>query len=354
MKGTRAAARTAPGSAAGAAKGGAPAGGWSALAAEVARIAGVRPRRDELLARYTTMRVGGPADLLAIANSSVQLAALIRFARGASVPYVVIGRGSNLVVSDAGIRGIVIVSRADGCRIEGDRLIAEAGVPLARAATVAQRAGLSGLEFGLAIPGTVGGAVWANAGAHGSDVAAVLETARILRLDGTEADEPAVALNLAYRESRLKHPAGQGSAASASTASEEASEEASEVVLEVTFRLASADPEAIKTRLDEIRRWRREHQPLNLPSAGSIFRNPPGDSAGRLIDAAGLMGARVGGAAISDKHANFIVNDGQASATDVRRLAEIAGAEVARRFGVELVYEVQFLGDWSGWGQEAR
>jgi len=345
--------RAAKGATAGAAPHAGPdtrAGGWSAFAADIARAAGVRPRLDEPLARHTTMHVGGPADLLATARSSAQLAALIRLARGAMVPYVVIGRGSNLVVSDAGIRGLVIVSRAEGCRIEGDRLVAEAGLPLARAATLAQRAGLSGLEFGLAIPGTVGGAVWANAGAHGSDIAAVLETVRILRADGTEAEEPAAALNLAYRESRFKHPVGQGSAASASAVSPEAAE----VILEATFRLAPADPTAIEARLDEIRRWRREHQPLTLPSAGSIFRNPPGDSAGRLIEAAGLKGTRVGGAAISDKHANFIVNDGRASAADVRRVAETARAEVARRFGVQLVYEVQFLGEWPGLGQEAR
>jgi UDP-N-acetylmuramate dehydrogenase len=327
---------------------GATAGGWTAVAAEIARATGVRPRRDEPLARHTTMRVGGPADLFATAHDAGQLAGLVRFARGAGIPHVVIGRGSNLVVSDAGIRGLVILSRAEGCRVEGNRVIAEAGVPLARAATLAQRAGLSGLEFGLAIPGTVGGAVWANAGAHGSDVAAVLESVRMLRADGTEADEPAAALNLAYRDSRLKQRAGQGTALSGVASS------APEVVLEVTFRLAPADPAAIRVRLDEIRRWRREHQPLNLPSAGSIFRNPPDDSAGRLIDAARLKGARVGGAAISDKHANFIVNDRQATAADVRRLAEIARAEVARRFGVELAYEVQFLGDWSNWGQEER
>jgi UDP-N-acetylmuramate dehydrogenase len=125
-------------------------------------------------------------------------------------------------------------------------------------------------------------------------------------------------------------------------------------VLDATFRLAPADPDAIKARLDEIRRWRREHQPLSLPSAGSVFRNPPNDSAGRLIDAAGLKGRRVGGAVISERHANFIVNDRGASAADVRRLAETARAEVARMFGVELVYEVQFMGDWSGWEQEER
>ncbi len=330
------------------------AGGWAAVAAEIARTAGVRARRDEPLSRYTTMRVGGPADLLAVAHDAVQLAALVRFARGAGLPHVVIGRGSNLIVSDAGIRGLAILSRAEGCRVEGNRLIAEAGVPLARAATLAQRAGLAGLEFGLAIPGTVGGAVWANAGAHGSDVAAVLESARILRGDGTEADEPAAALGLAYRDSRLKHPAGQGSALWADAASAAGLSAPAEIVLAVSFGLAPADPVAIKVRIDEIRRWRREHQPLNLPSAGSIFRNPPGDSAGRLIDAARLKGARVGGAAISERHANFIVNDRGATAVDVRRLAEIARAEVARRFGVELVYEVQFMGDWSDWQQEER
>ena len=168
----------------------------AALAAEIARSTGVTPRLEESLARYTTMRVGGPADLLATAHDAFQLAALVRFARETGVPHAVIGRGSNLVVSDAGFRGLVILSRAQGCRVDGDRVIAEAGVPLARAATLAERAGLSGLEFGLAIPGTVGGAIWANAGAHGSDVAAVLEAARILRVDGTQADEPAAALGL--------------------------------------------------------------------------------------------------------------------------------------------------------------
>jgi UDP-N-acetylmuramate dehydrogenase len=318
---------------------------WAALAAEMARVVGVRPRRDEPMARYTTMRVGGLADLLAAARDAGQLSALVRFAREAAIPHLVVGRGSDMVVSDAGVRGLVILCRAEGHRIEGERLIAEAGLPLARAATLARRAGLGGLEFGLAIPGTVGGAVWANAGAHGSDVAGILESARMLRADGVVADEPAAALALVYRDSRLKHPVGEGSAASGRP---------TEIVLQATFRLTPADPAEIKGRLDEIRRWRQEHQPINLPSAGSVFRNPPGDSAGRLIDACGLKKARVGGAAISERHANFIVNDRQGTAADVRHLADMARAEVARRFGVELVYEVQFVGDWSNWGQEER
>ena len=353
----------------------------AAMAAEIARATGVRVRRDEALARHTTIHVGGPADLLAVARDAAQLAALVRFARSRQFGCLVIGRGSNVVASDAGIRGLIVLSRAEKCRVDGDRVIAEAGLLLARAATVAGRAGLSGLEFGLAIPGTVGGAVWANAGAHGSDVAAVLESVRILHADGAESDEPASALGLAYRESRFRRqteegsasaspPAASASAAPASAAPASAAPSAAppaaapsaaaseappaDIVLEATFRLTPADPASIRGRLEELRAWRRAHQPLNLPSAGSIFRNPPGDSAGRLIDAAGLKGTRRGGAVVSELHANFIVNDRGATAADVRRLAELARTEVARMFGVDLVYEVQFLGDWSDWRQEER
>ena len=303
------------------------------LLAELARPAGIRIRRDVPLAGYTTMRVGGPADLLAVAGDVPGLVALVQGARAAGVPFFLLGRGSDVVVADAGIRGLVVISRAEGWRIEADRLIAEAGLPLARAATLTQRAGLSGLEFGLAVPGTVGGAVWANAGAHGAEVAGVIESVAILGPDGAVATEPAAALRLAYRDSRFKRSSG-------------------DLILAATFRLTPADPVAIKARLDEIRRWRREHQPLSKASAGSVFRNPPGDSAGRLIDACGLRGARIGGAAISPKHANFIVNEGGATASEIRRLAELARSSVAAAFGVELAYEVQFVGDWSGWVEE--
>jgi UDP-N-acetylmuramate dehydrogenase len=306
----------------------------AAVAADLRDRLGLRVHVDEPLASHTTMRVGGPADLLVAARSTAELAEIVAVARSRTVPWVVLGRGSDLVVADPGIRGLVILCRAEKHRIEGERLVADAGLPLARAATIAQKAGLAGLEFGLAIPGTVGGAVWANAGAHGVDVAAVLETATILRPDGTRRNETPLDLGLAYRDSRLKH--------------------ASDLVLDGTFRLWPEPPAVIERRLAEIRQWRREHQPLNLPSAGSVFRNPEGDSAGRLIDACGLKGRRVGGASISEKHANFIVNDGGASASDVRRLAEEAGSAVATRFGLELVYEVQFIGDWSNWKREAR
>ena len=310
-----------------------------ATGTEIQRRIGVKTSRDEPLARFTTMRVGGPADLFATAHNAFELRALVRFARARDLPHLILGRGSDLVVADAGVRGLVIQVRAEGSRVEGNRLIAEAGVQMARSATEAQRAGLTGLEFGLAIPGTVGGAVWANAGAHETDVAAVLESARVLAADGSESIVPSAELELAYRDSRFKHAASVG---------------ASELVLEATFALSPADPETIKERLDEIRRWRQAHQPLGLPSAGSVFRNPLGDSAGRLIDTAGLKGLRIGGAMVSEKHANFIVNDAKGSAADVRSLAERVQAEVATRHGVRLEFEIEFAGDWSNWPAGTR
>jgi UDP-N-acetylmuramate dehydrogenase len=305
-----------------------------AVGTEIQRRVGVKTSRDEPLARFTTMRVGGPADLFATVHNAFELRALVRFARTRDLPHVVLGRGSDLVISDRGIRGLVIQDRAEGSRVDGARYAAEAGVPMARAATETQKAGLTGLEFGLAIPGTVGGAVWANAGAHESDVATVLESARVLDGDGREAVMPVAELGLTYRDSRFKHAAGAGRA---------------ELILEATFRLEPADPDVIKARLDDIRRWRQAHQPLGLASAGSVFRNPPGDSAGRLIEAAGLKGFRIGGASVSEKHANFIVNDRTGSAADVRRVGDHARTVIAETTGIELVYEVEFVGDWDGW-----
>ena len=304
-----------------------------ATGTEIQRRIGVKTSRDEPLARFTTMRVGGPADLFAVAHNAFELRALVRFARTRGLPHLIIGRGSDLVIADAGVRGLVIQVRAEGSRVEGTRFTAEAGVQMARAATITQGAGLTGLEFGLAIPGTVGGAVWANAGAHEADVAGVLDSARLLLGDGSESVVTAGELGFAYRDSRLKHAA---------------SGQPGELVIEATFALAPADPEDIKARLDAIRRWRQAHQPIGLPSAGSVFRNPPGDSAGRLIEAAGLKGLRMGGAVVSEKHANFIVNDQRGTAADVRRLAEHVRVEVARQHGVELRFEIEFAGDWSG------
>ena len=305
-----------------------------AIGTEIQRRIGVKTSRDEPLARFTTMRVGGRADLFATAHNAFELRALVRFARSRGLPHLVLGRGSDVVIADAGVRGLVIQNRAEGSRVDGAQYMAEAGVPMARAATETQRAGLTGLEFGLAIPGTVGGAVWANAGAHDADIASIVESARVLGSDGVESVVPAGEMQLAYRDSRFKHVTPDAF---------------SELVLEATFRLAPAEPDTIKTRLDEIRRWRQAHQPLGIPSAGSVFRNPPGDSAGRLVDATGLKGLRIGGAVVSEKHANFIVNDRKGTAADVRGLAERVRAEVEERHGIRLEFEIEFLGDWSHW-----
>ncbi len=305
-----------------------------AVGTDIQRRIGVKTSRDEPLARFTTMRVGGPADLFATVHNIFELRSIVRFARARDIPHLVLGRGSDVVISDRGVRGLVIQDRAEGSRVDGDRYSAEAGTPMARAATESQKAGLTGLEFGLAIPGSVGGAVWANAGAHEAEIADVLVSARVLDADGQEAIVPAGELGLGYRDSRLKHGV-PGTAP--------------ELVLEATFQLSPADPDVIKARLDDIRRWRQAHQPLGLPSAGSVFRNPPDDSAGRLIEEAGLKGHRIGGAVVSEKHANFIVNDQKGTAADVRRLADHVRAVVADRYGADLAFEIEFLGDWDGW-----
>jgi UDP-N-acetylmuramate dehydrogenase len=306
-----------------------------AIGTAIQRRIGVKTVRDEPLARFTTMRVGGPADLFATAHNVHELRALIRFARSRGLPHTLLGRGSNVVIADAGIRGLVIQDRAEGSKVDGNRYTAEAGVPMARAATETQKAGLSGLEFGLAIPGTVGGAVWANAGAHDNDVAAVLESADVLLADGTETRMAAADLDLGYRHSRFKVPIVEGAEA--------------DLVLGATFKLTPEPADVIKGRLDDIRRWRQAHQPLGLPSAGSVFRNPgDGPSAGEIIDGLGLKGLRIGGAVVSEKHANFIVNDQKGTASDVRALAERVRTEVLQQAGTALEFEIVFLGDWGG------
>ena len=308
-----------------------------AIGTDIQRRIGVKTSRDEPLGRFTTMRVGGPADLFATAHNAFELRALVRFARSRGLPHLLLGRGSDIVIADAGVRGLVIQNRAEGSRVEDGRYTAESGVPMARAATETQKAGLTGLEFGLAIPGTVGGAVWANAGAHESDVATVLEAARVLDAAGSEVILTGDDLAFQYRDSRFKHTAPGAPP---------------EIVLDATFRLEAADADTIKARLDDIRRWRQAHQPLGIPSAGSVFRNPDGTSAGKLIDEAGLKGLRIGGATVSEKHANFIVNDQKGSAADVRRVAERVRADIRKRHGVDLQFEIEFVGDWSDWTNE--
>ena len=300
------------------------------LGGDIQRRLGIKTSRNEPLARFSTMRVGGPADLFAEVYNLFELRGIARFARSRDIPLFLIGSGSDLVISDAGIGGLVVRVRAGAVHTDGERIVADPGVLMAKLATEGKKAGLSGLEFGLAIPGTVGGSVWANAGAHGSEVRDVLESALIVGADGEERQLGPDELDMAYRDPQLKHSAPGRP----------------DVVVQATFALERAEPDTIAERLGSIRRWRQEHQPIGQKSAGSVFRNPEGDSAGRLIDELGLKEHRVGGAQVSPKHANFIVNTGDATAADVRGLGDLIRETVRRERGVELAYEVEFVGDW--------
>jgi len=309
-------------------------GAWAErdeAAREMERRLGLRAERDEPLAFHTTMRVGGPADLLVTVKDRFALRGIVRLATSRGWPLLVLGRGSNVVVSDRGVRGIVVLNRSAASEVDAasGEMRLDSGVPMARAATLAADAGLTGMEFALAIPGNIGGAVWANAGAHGAEIADVLRSATILRPDGSEEEVAAAGLAFSYRDSQLKHAAGAGS-----------------VVLGASFALRHDEPTLIKERLEGIRTWRREHQPLGVPSAGSVFRNPPGSlSAGALIEAVGLKGRNIGGAEISLLHANWILNRGGATANDVRALHDLCISEVQRSAGVHLESEIVFIGD---------
>jgi UDP-N-acetylmuramate dehydrogenase len=288
---------------------------------------GLPIRADAPLAPMTTLRVGGPADRLAEPHSRQELLAVLAAARDAGLPWLVIGNGSNLVVADAGVRGLVVRNRARQVELAGTTLSADAGTPMAMLVKHASAAGLTGLEWGIAVPGTLGGAVWANAGAHGGEIADRLAWVETWDpANGALGRLAAAACGFGYRESRFKHEAL--------------------VVVAAGLDLASDQPEAVAERVSGFQAQRLATQPLAEQNAGSVFRNPPGDHAGRLIEAAGLKGRRLGTASVSTRHANFIVTDRGGSATDVRRLADEVRNLVAEASGVTLAYEIEFVGAW--------
>ena len=287
---------------------------------------GDRLRTGVPMAPLTTFRIGGPAALYLEAESQADLTAVREAVRRADVPFVVVGKGSNLLVSDAGFAGLVLrlgksfrwVARDGAC------LSAGAAMPLPALAGVALTHGLRGLEWGVAIPASFGGAVRMNAGAHGGELAEVLQTIEVFVVpDGTTIAIPSADAGFGYRRSSLP-PNG--------------------VVTSATIRLAPGEPDEIRSRMDEVREWRRIHQPLAEPNCGSVFTNPPGDHAARLIDEAGLKGLRIGGAAVSTKHANFIVASPGARASDVVQLIRAVQRAVAARSNVHLEPEVHLLG----------
>ncbi len=280
------------------------------------------PMRD-----HTTFKIGGPADAFAQAHSPDEAAALIRFCRQNDLPFLITGNGSNMLVSDAGIRGVVIAVKdgmnaveTDGCEVR-----AQAGALLSRTAAEAARAGLSGLEFASGIPGTVGGGVFMNAGAYGGELKDVIKSVTYMDLDGVIYTRGPESLGFGYRKSIFSQGAY--------------------VILSCVFSLKKDCAEDISARMKEYSRRRSEKQPLSEPSAGSAFKRPEGYFAGKLIQDCGLMGYRIGGAAVSEKHAGFIVNKGGATCRDVTRLIAHVQNAVMEKFGVRLEPEVRICGE---------
>lgn len=282
--------------------------------------------RDEPMSRHTTFRIGGPADMMFFPAMEQQIALAIRLALDYHIPYTVIGNGSNLIVRDGGVIGLVIAlgERFSHISIENNVLTAEAGATLSKVATEAQRAGLSGLEFVSGIPGTLGGGCAMNAGAYGGQLSDALIDARVL-IDGEIRTLMRDEMQMGYRTTLPLREGG--------------------IVLSARFRLQSGDSNAISERMRELNARRREKQPLNFPSAGSVFKRPEGYFAGALIEQAGLKGAQIGGAQVSEKHAGFIVNIGNATAGDVLTLIERVQKTVFEHSGVHLETEVRVIGE---------
>lgn len=295
-----------------------------------------RAKRNEPMSRHTTARVGGPADLLIEARATDELIALARRADELGLPWLVIGGGANVLVSDAGIRGLVILNRAKEFRFTvrdtSARVEADSGVGLITLARECIERGLAGLEWAISVPGTVGGAVVGNAGAHGSDVSANLYMAKVLRRGAEPEYWTPRRLEFGYRTSALKRYASTDRP----------------VVLSAMFDLKRDHRANLERRAGEYVSRRKATQPPGA-SMGSMFKNPPGDYAGRLIEAAGLKGKRIGGAEISNVHANFFLNvAGTAASADVKALIDLAHEEVLGQFGVDLQLEIELIGSWGG------
>lgn len=299
------------------------------LAGDLSLVPGVEVRVGEPLARHTSFKVGGPADYYVEAHTSRGLTACLRLLERRGVPVLLLGNGSNLLVSDLGVRGVALQLRGEFRRVRWRTRDAGADVGAAcavsRLVREAVRRGLGGLEFAEGIPGSVGGSLVMNAGAYGSEMERV-----VTRVDAVTAGGEPMALGreelrFSYRQARLPDGA---------------------VVTRVGMALTPEATEAVDARMRAVMARRRASQPSGHPNFGSVFRNPPDDHAGRLIEAAGLKGLRVGAAEVSRRHANFILNRGGARAEDVRRLIEQVCSTVERRFSVALQTEVRFVGEW--------
>jgi UDP-N-acetylmuramate dehydrogenase len=302
-----------------------------AFVEELKRISGLRVKIAEPLARYTTMKIGGPADYFIEAQTEMALASLLPLLHREGTPFCLLGNGSNVLISDRGVRGVVLRLAGEFKGVEwedtGETVRAQVGAACAVTQLVreAARRGCAGLEFAEGIPGTMGGALVMNAGAYGSEFEKIVDQVEGISRDGERVRFSRTEMTFSYRDSHV--PPGV-------------------VVTRVRLRLHKEEAAQVSSKVRELVSKRKGSQPSGRPNSGSMFRNPPGDFAGRLIEAAGLKGKRIGQAQISERHANFIVNLGGAKAQDVHDLMDLARAEVTQRFGVELIPEVRLLGEW--------
>ena len=277
--------------------------------------------------RYTTFRVGGPADLLAVPETQEEVCSLLREVHRQNVPLTVIGNGSNLLVLDKGVRGIVLKlgNALKGLSVDGSTIKVEAGVLLSRLASAAAEGGLAGLEFASGIPGSLGGAVLMNAGAYGGEIGNLVRQVKVVSREGNVRLLDRKAMDFRYRHSAVM--------------------DSGDIILAADLELTRDDPDAIRERITELTRKRVEKQPLNFPSAGSTFKRPPGYFAAALIDQAGLRGYRVGDAQVSEKHTGFVVNRGHATAAEILQLMEDVKERVHTASGVWLEPEVRIIGE---------
>ncbi len=290
------------------------------------RELGCEVREREPLSAHTTFRIGGAADLMVTAQSDEQTAQTVRLCRETDTPLLVLGNGSNLLVCDEGVEGVVLrlAAGSPGWVIRGTQVTVGAGASLAKLCMATADAGLSGLEFAYGIPGTVGGGVYMNAGAYGGQLADVIRTVTALLPDGSPVELSGDELHFGYRHSVFM--------------------ETGAIVLSATLNLTVAEPQAVHAAMTEHLNRRREKQPLEYPSAGSFFKRPEGHFAGALIEQCGLKGLTVGGAQVSEKHAGFLINRGGATCADVLRLSDEVTRRVRETFGVSLEREVQLVG----------
>lgn len=298
---------------------------------ELRNLFGERLQENVSMANYTTARVGGAAQAMLIAHTTQDLELAARKLWEHGMPFYMIGSGSNILVSDRGLPGVVIINRARNIKIdvhhEPFSVLAESGANLGTVARQVALRGLSGLEWAATIPGSVGGAVYGNAGAHGGDMNGSLLLAEILHQNTGKQTWTTEQMAYSYRSSALKRNPGQA------------------IILTAQMKLSQDAPQAVQERMDANTAQRRRSQPPGA-SMGSMFKNPEGDYAGRLIEAAGLKGTRIGGVEISPVHANFFVNNDQATASDIWKLIQLARTRVQEKFGITLDLEVELLGEW--------